>query len=80
MRDGTAYDARVIRPRTTRMTGSNDLLFGVFFLALGVGVAAAAVPRWGPWLGIGAGVATPFALYGLFRALAWVVDRIVPGR
>lgn len=62
------------------MTGSNDLLFGVFFLALGVGVAATLVPKHGPWIGIGAGVAAPFALYGVLRALAWVVDRIVPKR
>lgn len=64
-----------MRRRSSRITGSYDLLFGIFFLALAVCTAAKLVPLWGPWLGIAAGVAAPFACYGVFRAVGRLVER-----
>lgn len=64
-----------MRPRSTRMSGSHDLLFGIFFLALAVCTAAKLIPLWGPWLGIASGVAAPFAFYGLLRGVGWLVER-----
>ncbi len=47
----------------------------MFFIALAVCTAAKLVPLWGPWLGIAAGVAAPFAVYGVFRGVGWLAAR-----